>query len=99
MSVTRRLTSSGIVTSKLRSPASTCATGMSSLAQTSAAARVELTSPYATTMAGRLATNSSSSAASRAPVWWPWLPDPTPRLTSGDGSDRSRKKTSDSSGS
>ena len=49
--------------------------------------------------AGRWATNSSSSAASSAPVWWPWLPEPTPRLTSGDGSDRSRKKTSDSSGS
>ena len=45
MSVTRRLTSSGIVASKLRRPASTCASGMSSLAQTSAAASVELTSP------------------------------------------------------
>ena len=41
-SVTRRLTSSGIVTSKERSPASTWATGMSSLAQTSAAASVRV---------------------------------------------------------
>ena len=44
-SVTRRLISSGMVTSKLRRPASTCATGTSSLAHTSAAARVEFTSP------------------------------------------------------
>ena len=44
-SVTRRLTSSGMVGSKERRPASTCATGMSSLAHTSAAASVELTSP------------------------------------------------------
>ena len=44
-SVTRRLTSSGIEGSKLRSPASTWASGICSLAATSAAATVELTSP------------------------------------------------------
>ena len=45
MSVTRRLTSSGMVMSKLRSPASTCASGRPILAATSAAAVVEFTSP------------------------------------------------------
>ena len=44
-SVSRRLISSGIVTSKLRRPASTCAIGMPSLAATSPAATVEFTSP------------------------------------------------------
>ena len=44
-SVTIRLISSGIVRSKLRSPASTWASGMPSFAATRAAATVELTSP------------------------------------------------------
>ena len=44
-SVTNRLISSGIVRSKLRRPASTCATGISSFAATSVQAIVELTSP------------------------------------------------------
>ena len=43
---------------------------------TSAAASVELTSPYTTTSAGRSATNSSSSAARSAAVWCAWLPEP-----------------------
>ena len=52
-SVTMRLISSGIVRSKLRRPASTCATRMPSLAATSAPASVEFTSPTTTTRSGR----------------------------------------------
>ena len=48
-SVRMRLISSGIVRSKLRSPASTCATRTPSLAATSAQAIVELTSPTTST--------------------------------------------------
>ena len=44
-SVSRRLISSGIESSKLRRPASTCAIGTPSLAPASAAPMVELTSP------------------------------------------------------
>ena len=44
-SVSRRLISSGIVLSKLRSPASTCASGTPSLAPARAAPTVEFTSP------------------------------------------------------
>ena len=53
-SVTMRLISSGIVRSKLRSPDSTCASGMPSLTATSAAAIVEFTSPGTITQVGRL---------------------------------------------
>ena len=48
-SVTTRLTSSGIVRSNERSPASTCATGTPSLAATTLHAMVEFTSPTTTT--------------------------------------------------
>jgi len=44
-SVTMRLISSGIVRSKLRRPASTCATGICNLTAAKAAAIVEFTSP------------------------------------------------------
>jgi hypothetical protein len=44
-SVSRRLISSGIESSKLRRPASTCAIGTPSFAPASAAPMVELTSP------------------------------------------------------
>ncbi len=49
-----------MVRSKLRSPASTCATGIPSFAATSAAATVEFTSPGTTTRSGR---SPSSRAA------------------------------------
>ena len=52
-SVTTRLTSSGIERSKLRSPDSTWATAIPSLAAHSAAASVELTSPGTRTRSGR----------------------------------------------
>ena len=48
-----RLISSGMLRSKLRSPASTCATGRPIFTAVSAAASVELTSPTTTTMSGR----------------------------------------------
>ena len=47
-----RLISSGMLRSKLRSPASTWATGISSLAAVSAQASVEFTSPATTTTIG-----------------------------------------------
>ena len=52
-SVTIRLISSGIVRSKLRSPASRCATGRTNFLATIAAAMVEFTSPTTTTQSGR----------------------------------------------
>ena len=60
-SATIRLTSSGIVRSKLRRPDSTWATGMPSFAAVSAAARVELTSPGTITRSGRSSSRTGSS--------------------------------------
>src|SRR5690606_4605442 len=51
------------------------------------------------TQSGERSVSTSSSAARIAPVCTPWLPDPTPRCTSGAGMPRSSKKTPDSSGS
>ena len=62
-SATIRLISSGIVRSKLRRPASTCATGIAELAATSAAASVELTSPGTTTRSGALGLEHAARAA------------------------------------
>ncbi len=61
-SVTMRLISSGIVRSRLRRPASTCAIGITSFAATSDAAIVEFTSPTTTTRSGRSARQTSSNA-------------------------------------
>jgi hypothetical protein len=94
-SVIRRFTSSGMVMSKLRSPASTWATGMCSLAATRAAAIVEFTSPYTMTSAGERLVNSRSSPIMSAAVCSACPPEPTPRLTSGTGSPSSSKKISD----
>ena len=95
-SVTTRLISSGIVRSKLRSPASTWASGRCAFEATIAAARVEFTSPYTTTSAGPRASNTRSSATMIAAVCVAWLPDPTPRSMSGRGSPSSSKNTPDS---
>src|SRR5665647_2873219 len=65
-SVSSRLSSSGILRSPLRRPASTCATGMPSLVAQSAAATVELTSPTTTTSSGPSA--MGLAAAARRPV-------------------------------
>jgi len=59
-SVTKRLISSGISRSPLRKPASMCATGMCSFFATIEQAKVELTSPTTTTMAGRSSPHSFS---------------------------------------
>ena len=92
--MTRRLISSGIVSSKLRS-ASTWAMGICSLAATRPAATVEFTSPYTTTRPGGCSVKSCSRPVMAAAVCWAWLPEPTPRLTSGSGRPSWTKNTSD----
>ena len=96
-SVAMRLTSSGISRSKLRRPASTCATGMPSLTAVSAAASVELTSPTTSTRSGECSWSALSMPSIARAVWIACDPDPTCRKTSGRGSPRSRKKTPESS--
>src|SRR5262249_7628279 len=85
-------------------PASTCArrgrTGRplpprSILAVTSAHAAVELTSPTTITAAGCSASRTCSKPIMTFAVCAAWDPDPTPRLISGSGSARSRKKAPD----
>ena len=87
-----RLISSGIVRSKLRRPASTCAIGISSFAATSDAAIVELTSPTTTTRSGRSARQISSNAIITFAVCTAWLAEPTPRSRSGVGSSQLREE-------
>ena len=67
-SVSSRLSSSGMPRSPLRRPASTCATGMPSLAAQSAAAMVELTSPTTTTRSGRSRSSTGSRRSSTCAV-------------------------------
>jgi hypothetical protein len=74
-----RLTSSGMLQSRLRSPASTCASRAPDFAVTSAQPRVEFTSPTTTTTSGRRSPASGSKAAITLPVWVAWLPEPTCR--------------------
>ena len=94
-SVARRLISSGMRRSPLRSPASRCATGISSLAPTSAQASVEFTSPTTTIQPGREARQTFSYSIITRPVCSPWPPLPTPRWTCGFGMPRSAKNASD----
>ena len=94
-SVSRLLISSGMVSSKLRSPASTCASGTPSLAPASDAPIVEFTSPYTTASAGGVRVNSSSMPTMTSAVCLACVPDPTPRLTSGRGRPSCTKKISD----
>ena len=68
---------------RLRSPASTCATGTPSLAATRAAARVELTSPTTTTMSGRSSSTTRSKRTITAAVCSACDPVPTSRSRSG----------------
>ncbi len=79
MSVTMRFVSSGIVRSKLRSPASTCATGTSSFAATSEHASVEFTSPTTATRSGRSRSTTPSKAVMILAVCAACEPEPTPR--------------------
>ncbi len=94
-SVRTRLVSSGIARSKDRRPASTWATGMSSLAAASAPARVELVSPYTITIDGLVSTSTCSIASSILPVCAPWDAEPICRLTSGAGMFRPSKNAAD----
>ncbi len=91
-----RLTSSGMLQSSERRPASTCATAMPSLDAASAQASVEFTSPATTTRSGWCSNSTSSKAISTRPVWSPWLPEPTPSDTSAAGKSRSARTSSDS---
>jgi hypothetical protein len=63
--------------SRLRSPASTCASKAPALAVTSAQPSVELTSPTTTTTSGRNCPASGSNAAITLPVCTAWLAEPT----------------------
>ena len=94
-SVTIRFSSSGIVRSKLRSPASMWATGTRILAAVSAAATVELTSPGTITRSGRSSASTGSSRSITRAVCWAWLPEPTSSMWSGAGTPSSSRKTSD----
>ena len=95
-SVTRRLISSGIVSSKLRRPASTWATGRTELGRHERRRhrRVDVAVDD-DERRPESAANVRSRATMSAAVWPAWVPDPTPRLMSGSGRPRSRKKTSD----
>ncbi len=93
-SVTRRLISSGIAMSPLRSPASTCATGTCSFLATIEHASVEFTSPTTSVHAGRWRWTISSYATMIFAVCCAWLPPPASRWKSGFGMPSSSKKTS-----
>ncbi len=94
-SVSIRLISSGMGRSRLRSPASTWATGIPSFTATSAAASVEFTSPTVNTQSGWVRSSSGSSAIMIRPVCMECDAEPIPRFTSGRGSSRSSRKSFD----
>ncbi len=98
-SATILFTSSGMVMSPLRSPASTCPYGMSSLANTSAAASVEFTSPGIKARSGRSRRTTDSSAFMTRPVCSACVPDPTLSQWSGSGILSWSRKSCDISGS
>ena len=93
-----RLSSSGMRRSKLRSPASTCATGICCCMAATDAAMVEVTSPTTTNAAGRSPANRGSRRRMISEVCAVAVPPPTSRLISGSGISNSRKKASDISG-
>ena len=95
-SVSTRLISSGIAQSRERRPASTWATGTSSLAAASAHASVPLTSPPTTTIDTCGSSSSTCSNPIRMrPVCSPWAPEPTRRNRSGAGKARSSSMSAD----
>jgi hypothetical protein len=94
-SVTTRFTSSGMVQSPDRRPASMWPTKIPILAATRLAARVLLTSPTTSTARGRRSVKKRSSPTITAPVCSAWLPEPTPRSITGRGRPSSSKKTRD----
>ena len=60
-----------------------------------AQAIVELTSPTTTTASGFCSSTTGSNRFITSAVWTAWLPEPTPRSTSGRGSRSSSKKSCD----
>ena len=80
------LISSGIDMSKLLRPASTCATGICSLAAARAPARVVFVSPWTITMSGFSLRRTFSMPVSIFAVCSAWVPEPTSRLYLGSGS-------------
>ena len=93
-SVSTRLISSGIERSKLRSPASTCATRTPSFTATSAQAIVLFTSPTTTTQSGRCSRTTGSNRFMISAVCTAWLAEPTSRLICGSGIPSCRKNSS-----
>src|SRR5207247_1322685 len=77
---------SGIARSKLRRPASTCASGSRNFAHTIAAASVEFTSPTTTVRSGRSSASTGSMRSITLAVCAACEPAPTSRCTSGSGS-------------
>ena len=71
-----RFSSSGIARSKERRPASTWATGTSSLPAASAPASVEFVSPKTRTTSGRSSSTAASIPGSIRPVCSPCVPEP-----------------------
>ncbi len=94
-SVRMRLISSGMPRSKLRRPASTCATGRPSLTAVRAAATVEFTSPTTSTTSGRIPSTTGSRRVMMSAIWVTAPEDCTFRLTSGRGISRFAKNESD----
>ena len=94
-SATIRLTSSGIVRSKLRRPDSTWATGIPIFTAVRTAARVELTSPGTITRSGASSTRTGSRRSIVRAVIAAWLPEPTSSMWSGAGTPSCSRKTSD----
>src|SRR6266566_7020790 len=80
-----RLISSGIVRSKLRSPASTWATRMPSFAAARETAMVELTSPTTRTRSGLRSTRTGSMRFRISAVCDAWEPEPTSGFACGEG--------------
>ena len=99
-SVSTRLCSSGMRRLNERRPASRCATRQVQLHGATARRRASSWCRRRRAPSrGGARRARASSAASIAPVCTPWLPEPTPRCTSGAGMPRSSKKTSESIGS
>ncbi len=98
-SVTVLLTSSGIVQSPDRRPASRWITPTPSFTAARAAAIVELTSPATRTASNRCSTSTASVPVSTAAVCSACEPEPTPRKKSGRGRSSCWRNDSDSIGS
>ena len=93
-SVSTRLISSGMLRSKLRSPASTWTTGIRFLLATRLQASVELTSPTTITQLGSTSSSTGSKRRMISAVCTACVPEPTSRFKSGAGNSRSANSRS-----